>query len=251
MARRVSWTNNSSGHLGTYVYRAPTLDPQALPDPAATVEPVAQGETAEWIDSEELSPGDYEYAVRDFDGSGEGALSAAAAYNVPLVVPNIGDEWQGGYFAGIMLDEADAEYALIVSPKAEGDPGSAMEWQNALDFAAGLSIAGNSDWTLPTLDEMRIIYRAFKRSTQSNNTSSGATDRVDPPLGNYTSSDPAQTTVADFQSGGTEALVANYNWTSTEDSASYVWCVDFYNGNENYYAKSDNRLVRAVRRVPL
>ncbi len=62
MARRVSWANNSSGHTGTYVYRAPTLDPQNLPAPVATVDSVAQGETAEWIDSESLAAGDYDRA---------------------------------------------------------------------------------------------------------------------------------------------------------------------------------------------
>lgn len=84
MARRVSWTNNSSGHSGTYVYRAPALDPQALPEPIAQVGPVAQGAAAEWLDGEELAAGDYEYAVQDFDGQGVGQASAIHAHSVPL-----------------------------------------------------------------------------------------------------------------------------------------------------------------------
>jgi len=255
MARRVSWTNNSSDHLGAYVYRGQPLDPQNLPAPLATVGPVAQGATAEWIDNEDLSAGDYDYAVQDFDGAGVSAVSAvvthAALGSNPFAGLAIGDPVEGGYFAGVMLDESDVEYGLVVSPKAQGDPGGTLTWQNATDFAAGLSIGGHADWGLPTLDEMRILYRAFKPSTQSNNTSYGATDRVDPPLGNYASGDPSQTTLADFKSGGTEAFVASYYWSATESSSSYAWYVGFTNGYENSYYKTSSTYVRAVRRVPL
>lgn len=85
MARRVSWTNNSSGYSGTYVYRAETLDPQSLPAPVATVDPVAQGATAEWVDNS----GEYGcFAVQDFDGQGAGSLSAEVCVSNPAEGPH-------------------------------------------------------------------------------------------------------------------------------------------------------------------
>jgi len=255
MARRVSWTNNSSDHLGAYVYRGQPLDPQNLPAPLATVGPVAQGATAEWIDNEDLSAGDYDYAVQDFDGAGVSAVSAVVTHAAPVdfSTAQAGDPMEGGYFTRIMLDPVDdSEYGLVVSPKAQGDPGGTLTWQNATDFAAGLSIGGHADWGLPTLDEMRILYRAFKPSTQSNNTSYGATDRVDPPLGNYTGADPAQTDLADFQGSGPEAFVANnFYWSAAESSSSYAWGVYFFSGSEGSRSKTGSRSIRAVRRVPL
>ncbi|WP_299231733.1 DUF1566 domain-containing protein [uncultured Halomonas sp.] len=248
MARRISWTNNSTGHDGTRIYRATApMDPQALPAPLATV---AAG-TTEHIDGEELADGTYYYRVQDYSGQEVSAVSDEQSLLIGdnYSAAQIGDEIGGGYFAGIMLDEMDADYALIVSPKAEGDPGGKLNWQSARDFAAGLSIAGHTDWALPTLDEMRILYRAFKPSTHSNNTSYGATDRVDPALGNYTSGDPTQTTLAEFQSGGPEAFVASYYWSATESSSSYAWDVSFVNGSEYSTSKTNSGYVRAVRRV--
>ncbi len=89
MALRISWTNNSSGHTGTYVYRAETIDPQNLPAPVATVDPVAQGATAEWVSNEELAAGDYDYAVQDFDGDDVGALSQIFKHTIQTGVSAI------------------------------------------------------------------------------------------------------------------------------------------------------------------
>lgn len=86
MARRVSWTNNSSGHSGTYVYRAPSpMDTQNLPAPLATVGPVAQGATADWNDQEVVADGDYDYAVQDYDQSGVSALSSIATFTASTI----------------------------------------------------------------------------------------------------------------------------------------------------------------------
>src|SRR5690554_7565963 len=177
MARRVSWTNNSSGHLGTYVYRAPTLDPQNLPAPVATVDPVAQGETAEWIDAE--AP--YEcYAVQDFDGQDMGTLSAEVCVADPWDNVQIGDEIGDGVYAGINTESDNSQYHIVfalqegeLAPSAESrwktsnttTPGTGSDtdgWANTMAMeAAGLADhpaalhcrnytgGGYNDWYLP------------------------------------------------------------------------------------------------------
>jgi len=50
---------------------------------------------------------------------------------------------------------------------------------------------------------------------------------------NYTAGDPAQTSVAAFQSGGAEAFfVADSHWSSTESSSTDAWILNFRNGNQ-------------------
>lgn len=188
MARRVSWTNNSSGHSGTYVYRDETLDPQALPAPVATVDPVAQGATAEWVDNEELSAGDYDYAVQDFDGQGEGALSGVVTHTVPLTLDNaqIGDEIEGGVYAGTITYADAREFHIIGANYA--DEGSDLAWGNEdtvtgatdeYDGAANqalilasfddgspaafyhcrdLASGGHTDWYMPSRFELKLLF---------------------------------------------------------------------------------------------
>lgn len=159
-----------------------------------------------------------------------------------------GDEFGGGYFAGYMKDENGDWYALVMSPAAEGqNNGNTMTWQNAMNYAAGLTIGGHDDWKLMTRDEARVAYRKFKPGTGSNNTSYGATDKVEPPLGNYTSGDPSQTSLADWQSGGAEAFVAGGYWTADELGSS-ARRVRFSNGRETLSTKTFQYYVRAVRR---
>lgn len=78
MTRRVTWTNNSTDYDGANIYRDATIDPMNLPEPIATVGPVDQSVTAEWIDND--GAGDQCYAVRDFDSSGNGPLSEAYCF---------------------------------------------------------------------------------------------------------------------------------------------------------------------------
>jgi len=182
MARRVSWTNNSSGHLGTYVYRAATLDPQNLPAPVATVAPVAQGETAEWIDDS----GAYEcYAVQDYDASGVSLLSGEVCVTDPWANVQIGDEVGGGIYGGTHTDGTNTWHLIFaLSPSIVSN----LAWHNDLgsspsgveDLDDGLSNqsaiigdhpdssganafsycenyvdgAGNADYYLPALNEL-------------------------------------------------------------------------------------------------
>ncbi len=155
----------------------------------------------------------------------------------------------GGYFSARMKDENGDWYALVTAPKAQGEASGTMTWQQAIDFCNGLTIGGHNDWQLATLDERRMEYRAYKPTTQGNVTDHGATDRVDPPLGNYTSSNPSRTSIAEFQEGNSEAFIASGYWSATEYSSSSAWGVYFTNGNEGNYSKASSRYVRAVRRV--
>lgn len=160
-----------------------------------------------------------------------------------------GAAFGGGFFTATMYDENGDRYALVTAPKAQGEASSTMTWQQAIDFCNGLTIGGHSDWQLATLDERIMEYRAYKPTTQSNDTGNGATDRVDPPLGNYTSSNPSRTSIAEFQEGNSEAFIASDYWSATEVSSSSAWYVSFNNGLEYNSTKTSSRYVRAVRRV--
>lgn len=191
MARRVSWTNNSSGHNGTYVYRAATLDPQNLPAPVATVDPVAQGETAEWVDSEALAAGDYNYAVQDFDGEGVGALSAVEVYTAPadLATADIGDEVEGGIYTG--TDTINGSQYYIITGKQDSEA-TGLAWKTSRTATTGTDSStdglantqamqaagianhpaanhcvnyaggGHNDWHMPARSQITLIYNNLR-----------------------------------------------------------------------------------------
>ena len=139
----------------------------------------------------------------------------------------------------------------------------AFKWiEDNCNSGAGLN--GHSDWYLPSRDELEIIYRNFKPTTQDNNdgtrTTSGfggdgatfGTNANSLPEGaGYTLSDPAQTTDANFQAAGTDAFEAHYYWSSTEGSADTAWYQYFLNGGQSYNFKDNSLRVRAVRRIAL
>lgn len=107
-----------------------------------------------------------------------------------------GEAFEGGFYAGrFMLD--GAEYALIVSPKFEGELEEAVWGERRKDIPgatscndglantramaeAGSAIArwmlamdinGFTDWYLPSRDELELCYRNLKPTTQTNYTS--------------------------------------------------------------------------------
>ena len=44
------------------------------------------------------------------------------------------------------------------------------------------------------------------------------------------------------------SFVADYHWSSTEDSATNAWKLNFNNGNQNNNNKNNNNYVRAFRK---
>jgi len=198
-----------------------------------------------------------------------------------------GDELEGGYFAGYISYTADgvATHALIVAPAATGATGTGYtlttnkQWKTAntstpdtssvydgatntanmadashpaANFCAGLSIGGYSDWYLPAWYELEIAYYNLKPNTVSNNTSYGTNSYAVPQRGsNYTAGDPAQTSVAAFQSGGAEDFTEFFHWSSTEFSSSQASRVYFYDGNQSTASKTSSLSVRAFRKVAL
>lgn len=194
----------------------------------------------------------------------------------------IGDFYQGGYFAGYISHTADgnATHALIVAPAASGYNGkTTAQWKTstistpftssnydgaantanmadvnhpAANYCAGLSIGGYSDWYLPARYELEIAYYNLKPRTTSNVTSYGTNSFAVPQRGsNYTAEDPAQTSVAAFQLGGAEDFVASSHWSSTETSSTGAWFLYFSDGFQLSGSKTDGRFVRAFRKFAL
>jgi hypothetical protein len=132
------------------------------------------------------------------------------------------------------------------------------------DNVNATALNGHDDWYLPARDELEIIYRNFKPTTQDNNdgtrTTAGfggdglthGTNANSVPEGaGYTLSNPSQTAQAAFQAGGADAFEANHYWSSTENDASYAWFQLFSSGGQGRSYKTNGYRVRAVRRVAL
>jgi len=198
-------------------------------------------------------------------------------------LPDIGDSYEGGFFAGFISATADNNptHGLIVAPAASGYNGKAtLQWKTsntstggtaspfdgasntaamdnashpAAQYCAGLTINGYSDWYLPARYELDIAYENLKPTTNSNNTSWGINDYSVPQrTANRSAGTPAQTSIAAFQDGGAEAFVAGYHWSSTELSATYAWGLVFNDGFQFFGTKSGNfTYVRAFRKFAL
>jgi hypothetical protein len=197
-------------------------------------------------------------------------------------LPDIGDAYEGGFFAGFIshTDDGVATHGLIVAPSASGYNGQAtLQWKTsntstagttssfdgainsanmnnashpAAQYCEGLSIGGYSDWYLPARYELDIAYENLKPTTASNNTSSGINPYSVPERTvNRTAGAPAQTSIAAFQAGGAEAFVAAFHWSSTEFSATSAWLLFFSAGTQDAGSKSNGFYVRAFRKFAL
>ena len=206
-------------------------------------------------------------------------------------LPNIGDAFEGGFFAGLISHTANSvpTHALIVAPRATGASGTGytittnLQWKTsqsttagttssfdgaantaamvtagiaahpAANFCVNLSIGGFTDWYLPARYELDIAYENLKPTTTSNNTSWGINPYSVPERTvNRTAGDPAQTSVSAFQSTGAEPFVADYHWSSTEDSSTGAWRLGFGGGFQTTSAKTNStRRVRAFRKLAL
>lgn len=186
--------------------------------------------------------------------------------------PSIGDSYGGGFFVGYYSSSANgvATHRLICAPKSTGCGGShygqakrvmqttgtAVSGTNFYDgasntalystsnspivsFITGLSLGGYTDWYLPAQLEYEIAYYNLKPRNVSNNTGRGINDYSVPKrTSNYTSTDPAQTSLSAWQySSGAEHFAAEstssfdkYHISSTQRFGGNNWAKDFNNG---------------------
>jgi hypothetical protein len=188
----------------------------------------------------------------------------------PTEVPNIGDAFLGGFFAGYISHTANGvpTHALIVAPAATGASGTGytittmLQWRTATgvsvgasstfdgrantnamitagiaqypaaQFCVNLSIGGYTDWYLPSQYELDIAYFNLKPSSASNNTSTGVNSYSVPArASNYSAGGtPFQTLVPAFNATGTERFVNSITWASGEITVNSTTTIDYSSG---------------------
>jgi len=192
----------------------------------------------------------------------------------------IGQAYGGGFYAGQIGVSSVATHYLVVAPASSGENTLAYKNvnnavsgaasvidgpQNTADMVADgsstvypcahfcndLSTGGQTDWYMPAKNEIEVCYFNLKPTTQSNVTNSGINPNAVPArASNYTTSNPARTSVAAFQEGGAQAFTTSPQyWSSTKRGTDYAYFISFYHGLSSYSSKTGDRKVRAVRRV--
>jgi hypothetical protein len=211
-----------------------------------------------------------------------GTYKAPIPYGWPA---NIGDAYGGGFFAG-QINVSGTKYNLVVAPKSSGENSSRTWGTNgggtgitsvingptnsaslaalgsayqAATFCEGLTINGYSDWYLPALNELEVLYYFLKPTTDANNTSTSpfangsnanAVYPPEPVSTVYTTSAPAQTNLGiNFRTGESEAFASARYWTSTDDNSYGPRNQIFSNGAQEASGGILSFYARAVRRV--
>jgi hypothetical protein len=192
-----------------------------------------------------------------------------------MKAPAKGDQIGGGTYVGDILVEG-VVYGLIVAPKFTGDfsgiwhkkaklikgadsPNNGRkntEEMVAADCPIALEvrdhkIGGFDDWHIPSRDELEIMYRQLKPTAYENANWCGVNASSVPVQNLYTASNPSQTTLRDFQEGGTEALEPTWYWSSTQYGQYSAWVQHFNDGTQDYTDKYNYHRARAVRWIKL
>ena len=194
-------------------------------------------------------------------------------------IPNLpGTPFEGGVYVGRVRHGDDA-FALIVSPKAEGEHddiewgkyGEVIEGANSFfdglanteamaeagseiaQWARQLRIAGFDDWYLPSRDELELCYRYLKPTTDENYVWRSGENPSALPFAThpYTATAPTQSAAEVFRSGGTEAFEDASYWSSTQYSAHGAWTQSFDDGSQSSLGKGYALRARAVRRFKI
>ncbi len=216
-------------------------------------------------------------AVESVEGSGSysGSWVVAARWKIVLAPKATGDF--GGILWKISNTDGPVETRTLTNGKAAtaamiaaGDASTyPLAWTAKVLNDAALN--GYADWYIPALDELELVWRNLKPVTNNNVTTrpsasvayvrdanyaqspgfNGSNLHSDPVGAAYTSANPAQTPIAAFASGGAEAMVNDWYWSSSEFSTYYGWGQVFstaYPGYQDYGNKSNAGRARAVRR---
>ncbi|WP_192985680.1 DUF1566 domain-containing protein [Pseudomonas sp. EggHat1] len=190
-------------------------------------------------------------------------------------LPAIGSAFQGGFFAGLLNIDGQL-HGLIVAPKAAGELEEARWGEYGNDIAGATSVYDGlantqamaevgsdlakwaleleidsfTDWYLPSRDELEILYRQFKPTTETNYQYGrhGENSSAVPITQHYSAEAPAQTSHEAFQEGAEQAFEDAWYWSSTQYSPYNAWYQDFAGGSQLSHHKDSELRARAVRR---
>lgn len=193
-------------------------------------------------------------------------------------LPAIGTPMPGGFFVGA-INMIGQRFAIIVSRKSlqlkgiwhpeEIDVPGAKSYCDGLSntqamadagselakLVLGLENDGQTDFYIPSQDELELCYRAFKPTAERNwcYARSGINLSAAPVTYPYTPEFPLQTSIEAFKEGGEEAFDEDAYWTSTQHAgySYYAWFQYFRYGYQLSYYKSSEHRVRPVRRVAI
>lgn len=138
----------------------------------------------------------------------------------------------------------------------------------AAQYCRSLTTGGYNDWYLPARAELSFVFTKFKPSTTLNFEQSPYRNTTYFTSGNgvdgggngqentfnvnpYTTTDPAQTTVTAFRSGGAQAFSTGTYIASNSHTTSNCWGQQFSDGKQVSVSKTTSSTVRAIRRVPV
>ena len=79
---------------------------------------------------------------------------------VTLIAPAIGTYWegQGGVYRGLTRGTAGAPDQHIIEAVERLDDDHRKDWKGCIAWAAGLTVDGHSDFTLPTRREASLLF---------------------------------------------------------------------------------------------
>lgn len=182
----------------------------------------------------------------------------------------IGSSYGGGYYAGTMASDVIGEqYHLVVAPKqyefflsrftgaGAGNQGStnthlgysntSSEHNGNAEYEAAaaveaLTVGEYDDWYIPARDELELMYRTLKPTTNANDTSSPLPNlKSTSPgsfTGSYTSSVPGRTSSSTFV--GSQKFNSTTNHGSTDTETEYMPDPNFTSGSTVSWSDAGN-----------